>query len=206
MFTWKWHWKFPQKKNCILKDDLAFHQVKEELWNLWDMLLGVLQSLWYFVFSKYAEMRLIITLLQFFFEAAPIFQYVYLDFLRPLPRNSQNVCMWRILRLKMWNSIAHICDIITAYQIYKMIFLGVAITHMNKNWQLGSKQYTMITVYYDSKQYIVIKQICIRVCLRKWNCMLKWSETKADFKTYPQRITLMQLWQLACHWVLNVLF
>ena len=39
------------KKNCILrKKYLAFHQVKEELWNLWDMLLGVLICL-----SRYTD-------------------------------------------------------------------------------------------------------------------------------------------------------
>ena len=100
-----------------------------------------------------------------------IFQYVYLDFLRPLSKNWQNVCMWKILRLKMWNNVAHIWDIITAYEIYKIIFLDVTITLMNENWQLNSKKYTMI------------RQICVCVCLWKCNCMFKLSENMADFQT-----------------------
>ena len=44
--TWTYSYQNDNKtfgKNLILrKTDLSFHQVKEELWNLWDMLLGVL--------------------------------------------------------------------------------------------------------------------------------------------------------------------
>lgn len=124
----------------------------------------------------------------FFFLKQPqffryIFQYVYLDFLQPLSKNWQNVCMLKILGLEMWNNVAHIWDIITAYQIYKIIFLDVTITLMNENWQLNSKQYTMITVYYDSKQCTVIRQICVCVYLWKCNCMFKLSENRADFQT-----------------------
>lgn len=69
---------FKWKLYCILKNDLAFHQVKEELWNLGNMLLGVLQSLEYFFLSKYPEMRPIIPLLHFLSEAASVFQkYVF---------------------------------------------------------------------------------------------------------------------------------
>ena len=78
-----------------------------------------------------------------------------------------------------------------------MIFLGAAIALVGEDWQLGSEQYTMITVYYNSKQYTVIKQICVCLCVSanciKCKCMLKLSEGRADFQTYPQRITLMQL-------------
>ena len=50
-----WHFeKKMQKKRCknvILfwtGSALPLHQIKEELWNLWDMLFGVLESLQYF--------------------------------------------------------------------------------------------------------------------------------------------------------------
>ena len=46
---------FSQKQSILRKTDLAFHKVKEELWNLWDVLLEVLESLEYYFFSKCAE-------------------------------------------------------------------------------------------------------------------------------------------------------
>lgn len=46
---------FSQKQSILRKIDLAFHKVKEELWNLWDVLLEVLESLEYYFFSKCAE-------------------------------------------------------------------------------------------------------------------------------------------------------
>lgn len=123
----------------------------------------------------------------FFFLKQPqffryIFQYVYLDFPQPLSKNWQNVCMWKILRLEMWNNVAHIWGIITAYQIYKIIFLDVTITLMNENWQLNSKQYTVITVYYDSKQCTVIRQICsVCICENATVC-LNYLKTGLIFK------------------------
>lgn len=135
-------------KNCILtKTDLAFHQVKE-LWNVWDMLLGVLKSSQYFFLSKCAEMRLVIALLYFLSEAVSIFQkyifqYVYPDLRRPSTKNTQNSFTWRIMRFEMWNTVAHIWDIIIAHQIYRIIFLDVVITFIYQNTNFNSKQYTI---------------------------------------------------------------
>lgn len=169
MFKSKSHWQFQEKKAFL-----------EKLINL--SIKGRTMKFMIYVAWTIAILTVIFFLKQPQFSRY-IFQYVYLDFLRPLSKNWQNVCMWKILRLEMWNNVAHIWDIITAYEIYKIIFLDVTITLMNENWQLNSKQYTMITVYYDSKQCTVIRQICVCVCLWKCNCMFKLSENMADFQT-----------------------
>ena len=42
------------QENCNLrKPDLAFHEVREELWNIWDMFLKVLEYLQYFFLTKW---------------------------------------------------------------------------------------------------------------------------------------------------------
>ena len=61
-----------------------------------------------------------------------------------LTKNSQNVCKRRILISEKQNIVTHICNIIITHQIYKMIFLDLAITFINENSQSNSKEYTLL--------------------------------------------------------------
>ena len=116
--TWTYSYQNDNKtfgKNLILrKTDLSFHQVKEELWNLWDVLLGVLEPFFSFKMSRWGEYSFFYTfsLKQPQFFTKIFLQYVYLDLLRPPPKGWLNYCMWKNFRSKMWNIVAHIWNII----------------------------------------------------------------------------------------------
>ena len=156
-----------------------------------------------FFLSKCAEIRLIITLSYFFpkqsqFFINMFFQCLYLDLLTLLPDNSQNVFLiyldhyltiHRMFALEkfeteMWNTMAHIWDIIT-YKICKMMFLDVAITFVKEKLQLNS----------NSILYLMKHVLCMCLYARICGYILKLSENRLVVQTYWQRITLMKLWQ-----------
>lgn len=137
---------FKWKLYCILKNDLAFHQVKEELWNLGNMLLGVLQSLEYFfsfkisgneannpTFALSLRSSLSFSKICFF----NMFILVFFDHYLQIHKMFASERFWDS---QMWNIATHIWGIIIAYQIYKVKFLDVAITLVGENWQLASKR------------------------------------------------------------------
>lgn len=137
---------FKWKLYCILKNDLAFHQVKEELWNLGNMLLGVLQSLEYFfsfkisgneannpTFALSLRSSLSFSKICFF----NMFILVFFDHYLQIHKMFASERFWDS---QMWNIVTHIWGIIIAYQIYKVKFLDVAITLVGENWQLASKR------------------------------------------------------------------
>ena len=63
----------------------------------------------------------------------------YLDALRPLPKNPQNVNLWKILRLEMWIIVTHTWDNYCLPNIENCMS-WLAVTYMNENMQLSSKQ------------------------------------------------------------------
>ena len=106
---------------------------------------------------------------QFFINM--FFQCLYLDLLRLLPDNSQNVFLIYLdyyltihrflhrknLKPEMWNTMAHIWDIIT-YKICKMMFLDVAITFVKEKLQLNS----------NSILYLMKHVLCVCVCMHEY--------------------------------------
>ena len=124
------------------------------------------------------------------------FQCLYLDLLTLLPDNSQNVFLIYLdhyltihtmfalekFETEMWNTMAHIWDIIT-YKICKMMFLDVAITFVKEKLQLNS----------NSILYLMKHVLCVCVCV----CM---HEYVGIYLNYQKTGWLFKLTDKGSHW------